>query len=157
LSYYFIFSVPLQYLHFIANYFIFTLKIQTCSYFLLKMAKCAICAQKIDAKKLKLACNDCSNEFHGSCLSMSKADIDCITADGLVWRCSTCAANRRKSMRLEAEITQGNVTLDDLLTAINEVKETQKSNDSHVNKAYEMLNEKIDENTKMLNEQNKKN
>ncbi|XP_046685594.1 uncharacterized protein LOC124371301 [Homalodisca vitripennis] len=39
---------------------------------------------------------------------MSKADIDCIKADDLVWRCNDCNTDRRKSMRFEAEAGEKN-------------------------------------------------
>ncbi|KAG8315948.1 hypothetical protein J6590_062037 [Homalodisca vitripennis] len=60
-------------------------------------------------------------EFHGSCLRMSKADIVCISVDGLVWRCQACAQTRRKSMRFDSEITEGKLTLEDCLRMIDEL------------------------------------
>ncbi|XP_046662820.1 uncharacterized protein LOC124355705 [Homalodisca vitripennis] len=79
---------------------------------------------------------------------MSKADIDCIKADDLVWRCNDCNTDRRKSMRFEAEAGEGKLSLDDVLKAINELKTVQKNYESGVNKAFEDLNEKLVENHK---------
>lgn len=120
------------------------------------MSKCGVCATKISASKLKLDCVDCKNEFHASCLKMSKADVDCITADGLVWRCLPCSSTRRKSMRFESDAAEGTLTLDDLMKAVIEIRDLQKKSEKDTNVAYETLNEKIDGNTKVLNEQNAK-
>ncbi|XP_046685751.1 uncharacterized protein LOC124371462 [Homalodisca vitripennis] len=79
---------------------------------------------------------------------MSKADIDCIKADDLVWRCNDCNTDRRKSMRFEAEAGESKLSLDDVLKAINELKTVQKNYESGVNKAFEDLNEKLVENHK---------
>lgn len=120
------------------------------------MSKCGVCTTKISASKLRLDCADCKNEFHASCFKMSKADIECITADGLVWRCPTCSSMRRKSMRFESDAAAGNLTLDDLMKAVNEITNLQKKSEKDTNTAYETLNEKIDGNTKVLYEQNVK-
>ncbi|KAG8295239.1 hypothetical protein J6590_084247 [Homalodisca vitripennis] len=69
----------------------------------------------ITSKQVKLKCRDCEKEFHGSCLRMSKADIVCISVDGLVWRCQACAQTRRKSMRFDSEITEGKLTLEGVM------------------------------------------
>lgn len=111
------------------------------------MVNCGVCVKVITSKVLKLICSDCNGEFHAACLKMSKADIECITADGLVWRCVNCASNRRKSMRLDSSVDQGNVTLDDLMTAIKEIRDSQKSCEKDYNISFETVNTKLDENT----------
>ncbi|KAG8312199.1 hypothetical protein J6590_028432 [Homalodisca vitripennis] len=45
--------------------------------------------------------------FHGICLRMSKADLDCITSEGLVWRCQPCSVTRRKSLKFDSEAQEG--------------------------------------------------
>lgn len=121
-----------------------------------KMVNCGVCTKVIASNKPKLVCSDCSVEFHGSCLGMSKADIECITVDGLVWRCTTCASTRRKSMRLDSSVEEGKVTLDDLMTAIKEIKEGQKTCEKDYNTSFETLNTKLDENTEAIKNQSLK-
>lgn len=59
-------------------------------------------------------------------------------------------------MRFESDAAAGNVSLDDIMKAVNEIKEMQKKGERDTNRAYESLNEKIDGNTKALNDQNGK-
>lgn len=120
------------------------------------MPNCGECSKVIGVKGLKVMCNDCSKEFHANCLRMSKADIDCITADGLVWRCSNCAADRRKSMRLESDVIEGKTSLDDLMKVIQEIRDSQKVYEKGYNVAYEALNDRLEENTSVLKMQGEK-
>jgi hypothetical protein len=118
------------------------------------MASCNVCLKAIKANSVKLQCNDCKKEFHGSCLKMSKADVECITAEGLPWRCQPCAANRRKSLRFDLEVQEGKLSLDDIMKKIVEMFEYQKVQEQNFNKSNELLSQKIDENTKHVKEQN---
>lgn len=117
------------------------------------MVNCGLCAKVIASNKLKLVCSDCDGEFHAACLKMSKADIECITADELVWRCGNCASKRRKSMRLDSSVEEGNVTLDDLMTAIKEVRDSQRSCEKDYNTSFEAINTKLDETNVVLKSQ----
>lgn len=118
------------------------------------MSSCGVCVKAISSKHVKLECSDCEREFHGSCLKMSKADVECITADGMVWRCKPCSETRRKSLRFESDAEQGKLTLDDLMNKISEVVENQKKQEIGFNKSYEAINEKLEENMKIVKEQN---
>ncbi|XP_054290921.1 uncharacterized protein LOC129005905 [Macrosteles quadrilineatus] len=84
---------------------------------------------------------------------MAKADVECITADGIPWRCQPCGETRRKSMRFEAEAEEGKLTLHDLMTKITEIADNQKTQEVNFNKSYEALNEKLEENIKINMEQ----
>ncbi|XP_054259306.1 uncharacterized protein LOC128984047 [Macrosteles quadrilineatus] len=84
---------------------------------------------------------------------MSKADVDCITSEGMVWRCQPCGDTRRKSLRFESDAQEGKLSLEDIMKKIIEIGENQKSIEQNVNKSNELLSEKIDENTKYVKEQ----
>lgn len=120
------------------------------------MPNCGVCAKAVAAKQIKLVCCDCNGEFHAVCLKMSKADVDCITVDGLVWRCADCGANRRKSMRFESEASEGKLSLDDLVKAVYEIRDSQKSYEKGFNAAFESLNKTVEENTSVIRQQNEK-
>ncbi|XP_046686134.1 uncharacterized protein LOC124371822, partial [Homalodisca vitripennis] len=81
---------------------------------------------------------------------MSKADVECVTADNLVWRCQPCASERRKSMRFESQATEGKLTIEDVMKKIIEVAESQKEMEKNFNKSYETLYSKIDESTEAV-------
>ncbi|XP_046681380.1 uncharacterized protein LOC124368148 [Homalodisca vitripennis] len=85
---------------------------------------------------------------------MTKADVDCVTADGLSWRCKPCQNTRRKSMQFESGVEEGKITLADIMKKITEMSEAQKVQDASFNKSYESLSEKLDENTKAVTDQN---
>ncbi|XP_046688637.1 uncharacterized protein LOC124374476 [Homalodisca vitripennis] len=54
---------------------------------------------------------------------MSKADVECVTADSLVWRCQPCGSERRKSMRFESQSLEGKLTLEDIMKKILEMEQ----------------------------------
>lgn len=119
------------------------------------MATCGVCVKSIRSNQLKVVCSDCAREFHASCCDMSKADVEAIAAEGLPWRCKPCGQNRRRSLRFDVEVSEGNLTLDDIMKKISEMFEHQKTQEANFNKSYEHITEKIDENTKAVNDHNK--
>lgn len=100
--------------------------------------------KNIKSSHLKLVCNDCNGEFHASCLKMSKADVECITSDGLVWMCLPCYSNRRKSMRFESEANEGKLTLEDVMEAVISLNEDHKSSEVSFNKTFEDMNSRLE-------------
>lgn len=120
------------------------------------MSTCGTCVKNIKSSQLKLVCNDCNGEFHASCLKMSKADVECITSDGLVWRCLPCNSSRRKSMRFESEATGGKLTLEDIMKAIMDLKEDQKSSEVSFNKSFEDMNSRLEDSTNAVRQQSEK-
>lgn len=80
---------------------------------------------------------------------MSKADVECLTSEGLTWRCSVCAVERRRSLRMETRLLDGNYSLEDLMKEIKEIKEEQRQSINGFNHSYEILNEKLSENTEL--------
>ncbi|KAG8285141.1 hypothetical protein J6590_086816 [Homalodisca vitripennis] len=107
-------------------------------------------------KQIKTSCCDCENEFHGTCVKLIKVDIDYLFTAGIVWRCGPCSEARRRSMSLESEASDGKLTIEDVMKAIQELTNEHKLSIKEFNKAYEALNEKLDENAKILKEQAEK-
>lgn len=121
------------------------------------MSSCGVCLKSLSANKLKLTCIDCNNVFHAGCFKFSKADVDCLTAEGIPWRCKPCESTRRKSMRLESQVSEGNLTLDDVMKVITEIRDSQKNYERSFNETSDSLEEQIKENTNALKAQNEQN
>lgn len=119
------------------------------------MVSCGICVKSIGNKQ-KLVCNDCTTEFHAACLKFSKADLDCLSADGLVWRCTNCAQKRRKSMRFDLEASEGSLTLEDIMLIVKEVRDGIKNCERGFNDSFGVIDNKLEESNKMLKEQTEK-
>lgn len=117
------------------------------------MAKCSTCTKNITSKHLKMSCGDCKEEFHGTCAKMTKEDIDYLNSANIMWRCGPCSETRRKSMTFESRCEEGKVTLDDIMHAINEIKNSNKETERAFNLSYESLNEKLDENNDLIKKQ----
>lgn len=81
---------------------------------------------------------------------MSKADVECVTTDNLVWRCQPCASQRRKSMRFDSQVTEGKLTLEDIMKQMIGMAEGQKQMEKNFNSSYEVLYQKIDESTEAV-------
>lgn len=114
---------------------------------------CAICLKSVTTKQQKLNCTDCTKDFHPACCKMSKADVDCLSVEGLVWRCQPCSFERRRSMRVELKMEEGNLTLNDVMKLLTEMREEQKASLKDFNVSYEVMNEKLSVNTDMLKKQ----
>lgn len=117
-----------------------------------RMPNCDVCVKTVKSNQVKLQCSDCEKEFHALCYNYSKADVECLAAEGLPWRCKQCNATRRKSLRFDADVSEGKLTLDDIMQKIVEIVENQKKQEADFNKAYEHMNDKLEENTKSVME-----
>lgn len=126
-----------------------------CVKFLFIMAVCSTCQKTVKSNQLKLQCSDCKLEFHAQCHNYSKADVECLTTEGLPWRCKPCGETRRKSLRFDAGVQEGKLTLNDIMEKIVEIAETQKTQEASFNKSYDLLSEELKENTKSVNEYRK--
>lgn len=122
-----------------------------------EMAGCGVCVKAVGPKQVKITCSDCNLTFHGGCVGMNKSEIDCVTAENLPWRCSRCSKNRRQSMRMDSAADEGNLTLQDIMDSINEVKNNQRSMEKDFNTSYESLQDQLKENTEALKIANLKN
>lgn len=73
--------------------------------------------------------------------------MDGLASEGLTWRCKPCNATRRKSLRFDAEVTEGTLTLDFGMPW----KRHQIDDSQTKQVAYELLNETLDEHTESVN------
>lgn len=121
-----------------------------------KMATCGVCSKSLNKNQLKINCVDCNSNFHGTCVKISKQDLEVMSNEGTVWRCEPCGSKRRKSLRLEMQATEGDLTLEDVMKAIRDLAGEQKKSISEFNTSYEVLNTKLDENTSVMKEQSNK-
>ncbi|XP_046662153.1 uncharacterized protein LOC124355189 [Homalodisca vitripennis] len=71
---------------------------------------------------------------------LSKADIEYLASENIVWRCEPCAVTRRSSLRLESQATEGNLSLQDVIKAIEDLKKNSKLKDR-----VSILENKVDE------------
>lgn len=122
-----------------------------------KMASCGICSRSFTSRQIVFKCCDCNKQFHGTCVGMSKAEYEAINSEGTVWRCEPCSVARRSSLQLQTQAAEGNLTLEDVITAINSLRGEQKNYITEFNASYELLNNKLDDNTKALREHTDKN
>lgn len=59
-------------------------------------------------------------------------------------------------MRFEVAADEGSLTLEDIMKVVMEIRENQGRNEKEFNKSYELLNDKLEDNTKVLKEQAEK-
>lgn len=115
--------------------------------------KCQTCLKALGKTSLKLKCEECKSEFHPNCCKMSKADVECLSAEGLVWRCKPCESQRRRSMRFDLQSVSGNLSLEDIMKGITEMREDHKQFVTDINVAYEKLNDKLEESIELFKKQ----
>lgn len=111
--------------------------------------KCNICSKATSGKKAKIQCKDCQLLFHGSCVNLPDNDINFYQQEGEVWRCDPCAKSRRKSMRVESELSKSEPDVSDVVKLLQEMREENKLNITHleleIGKSVEFNHEKIEE------------
>lgn len=110
-------------------------------------SSCKVCLKSISVKQLKLTCSDCSADFHASCVKMSKADVEYLSSEGLVWRCPPCASTRRRSMRLESQAAEGSVSIEDVMKMLEDMRQEQRQSVQDFNRSFEEHNKRIEEST----------
>lgn len=142
-----------SYFTLLSIYFLFYLK----KFSSVKMSGCGVCVKSITSKQTKLTCGDCKRDFHASCLKYSKADVDCLNEEGLVWRCKDCQSTRRKSMRFESSADEGKLSLEDIMAVVTEIRDSQKNYEKSFNEACNSMDTQLMENTKALKEQKEQN
>jgi hypothetical protein len=120
-----------------------------------KMASCKVCLKSINKNQAKIACGDCNATHHGSCVSLTKDDIAYYISEKQPWRCAQCSSERRKSLRLETALDEGNVSLADVVKMLEEAKAERKMLEKELGKSLNESHEKIDENNKIIQEQAK--
>lgn len=118
------------------------------------MAKCGVCLSSFTAKQnIRLKCEECKKEFHPSCFKMSKADLDCMSVEGLVWRCNPCTADRKRMLRMDSKVVSGDFSLEDVMRELKEIKEDQKNSMMEFNASYSNVDEKLTENMNLIRNQ----
>lgn len=120
------------------------------------MSTCGVCLKNFTPKQGKVSCVECKVQFHGPCVGMTKLEIDELKRDENIWRCKPCAEERRKSKILEAKVDGDMLTLNDIMIALQELKNENRKSSQDFNEAYEVLNVKMEENTAALKEQTTK-
>lgn len=120
------------------------------------MASCGVCLKNLSSKSLKVKCSDCEKLFHIACVKMDKSDLEYLNSEELPWRCPPCSQARRASMRFETDLTEGKLTLQDVMDKVLEVLENNKKMEKDLNKSSESVTEQLEENTKAVRAQTEK-
>ncbi|KAG8249818.1 Exosome complex component RRP4 [Homalodisca vitripennis] len=81
-------------------------------------------------------------EFHGSCLRISKAEIEFVSVDGV-----------EVSGLCSDETKMKDVALEDVMKKVTEIFDNQKQAEKNVNTSYEALSDKLDDSMKAVKEQ----
>lgn len=118
------------------------------------MSDCNVCSVPIQNRQTKISCSDCKMFCHGTCVNMTKSDIDCITKENKSWRCPPCSEERRKSMAANSAAENPSIT--DVITMLKEAKEDRRKMEAQFNTSFEFASSKIDDQSKLIEEQNKK-
>lgn len=111
------------------------------------MSSCGVpsCTKSMSGKGFKITCGECNKCFHGSCVSISKSDLDYLNSENLQWRCLPCQTERRRSMRFETSASSGSVTLEDIMQTLKVIQDEQRQTKKEFNDSYELLYKKIDD------------
>lgn len=84
---------------------------------------CNICLKSISAKSVKVSCGKCGNDFHGSCVKLTKDDVESICQSSSGWDCDPCQKETRAKMPLESRSHSGNITLEDIKSLLDSYNE----------------------------------
>lgn len=88
--------------------------------------KCKTCQKLITARQTKVQCCDCSLFFHGSCVKLTKDDVEFMVSSSQIWRCETCNNVRRKSMQVQSKLDENQPNLNDVISLLNEMRKESK-------------------------------
>lgn len=120
------------------------------------MADCTVCKKSVTTTRQNssIACMDCKKPCHGTCVNMTKDDIECLLSQGQPWRCPPCSKVRRSSMVLNTP-DKSKTETSRIIEMLKEAKEERTKMDSEMNKSFEFVHKLIEDQKNVLKEQNK--
>lgn len=121
-----------------------------------KMPTCGTCLKNVSTRSVAIECADCSKTFHGSCVKLSKDDVDNIESEGQVWRCEPCADVRRSSLNLELKSVEGSLTVNELKAALDKLTQQQAELVKDLNTASDSRTAEMAELKGLLSQANEK-
>jgi hypothetical protein len=65
--------------------------------------------------------------FHGSCVNITKEDVEFMHKEKQIWRCEACSKERRKSMQVQSQLEEGKPDLSDVINLLNEMRQENKN------------------------------
>lgn len=121
------------------------------------MNVCNVCAKSVSSRQLKIECQTCQNLFHGSCVNMSKDEVEYIVSSDEIWRCDPCRDTRRKSRQLETKIDDNQATISDVLSLLNDMRTESKAQlkklEEDLGKSVNMCHDRIGDLVKIIEDQ----
>lgn len=116
--------------------------------------KCKSCIKTLSARQSKIQCSDCALFFHGSCVKLTKEDVDYYSANDEIWRCETCSKSRRKSMQVESSLEKKDVSIENVIELLQEMREESKKQikdlETDLGRSVELCHVDISELTKKI-------
>jgi hypothetical protein len=110
------------------------------------MSECSVCKKSTGQVRHKISCNECKRLCHSTCVNLTKEDIDFIIAEKQTWRCPPCSRERRGSMSGSSMIESlPGTSLEQILSKLDEAANERRRIEAEINKAFEFVHEKIDE------------
>lgn len=119
----------------------------------LSVLVCTVCKKSASKKRNTIACSDCQKMCHGSCVNLTREDIDFMTSQGQVWRCPSCAKLRRKSM--SGKKTEEHADIAQVIRMLEEAKTDRKRMEDEMNKAFEFIHQTVKDHQETLKRQDK--
>ncbi|XP_039295346.1 uncharacterized protein LOC120353910 [Nilaparvata lugens] len=111
---------------------------------------CNVCLKSLKNVKVKVLCSDCNKSFHGKCVNLSADDVNYLSDQGDVWRCTPCSQLRRKINELKEDVkrveTSPGTSLNSCHEELAETKKIVQDQKEEITKLVETINELRGEN-----------
>lgn len=89
--------------------------------------RCIVCTKTVSNRQPRIQCEDCNIVFHGSCVKLSKDDIEYLLTNKEIWPCEHCSKSRRKSMQIESQLNKEEININDIYKLLQEMREENKT------------------------------
>lgn len=116
------------------------------------MNTCKTCNKSVTVRH-KVLCNDCKQCFHLTCVDLTKEELDYLTSEKQIWRCSNCSQSRRKSMQECSDAGEGGASLEQVVSMLKEAKEDRRRMEKEMNTSFEYLHGVVKDQKNILSEQ----
>lgn len=118
------------------------------------MSECSVCKKSASKTRNAIACSGCRKLCHGTCVNLTREDIDFMTSQDQVWRCPPCSKLHRKSMSGEETEEHADFTL--VIRMLEEAKTDRKRMEDEMNKAFEFVHQTVKDQQETLKRQDER-
>jgi hypothetical protein len=117
---------------------------------------CSRCNKSIRSSACAdIKCSICEKSFHGNCVKLGKEELEFFVENKKEWSCPDCLKEKRKTISMEASVSKGEISLNDIIKLLNEIREDNRRMEKDLGRSIESCHTDVEDVLKKINLQEK--